>query len=212
MRIRLMALVAAGAFFAATSVQASSLIVNGDFSTPAEGGSWGLSSPILGWTSATLDTIEVGTSPIYGLACISASCQNLEVNANTFGSVYQTVVGLTPGQTYNLAFDYGGRPGGGDQALQVFFGGNLLATDTGSFGVWTLNSFLVTPTSTTEVLMFTSLDLGGLPSYGNEITNVALTATPLPAALPLFASGFGVIGLLARRRKRKAQATALSKR
>lgn len=33
--------------------------------------------------------------------------------------------------------------------------------------------------------------------------------TPLPAALPLFATGLGVIGLLARRRKRKA-ATALA--
>ena len=29
-------------------------------------------------------------------------------------------------------------------------------------------------------------------------------ATPLPAALPLFAGGLGMIGLLARRRKRKA--------
>lgn len=32
-------------------------------------------------------------------------------------------------------------------------------------------------------------------------------ATPLPAALPLFAGGLGVIGLLARRRKRKAAVT-----
>jgi hypothetical protein len=31
----------------------------------------------------------------------------------------------------------------------------------------------------------------------------SLTTTPLPAALPLFAGGLGVIGLLARRRKRK---------
>jgi hypothetical protein len=34
------------------------------------------------------------------------------------------------------------------------------------------------------------------------------SATPLPAALPLFAGGLGVIGLVAGRRKRKAQAAA----
>jgi len=34
------------------------------------------------------------------------------------------------------------------------------------------------------------------------------TQTPLPAALPLFASGLGALGLLGWRRKRKAQATA----
>ena len=34
------------------------------------------------------------------------------------------------------------------------------------------------------------------------------TATPLPAALPLFASGLGALGLLGGRRKRKAQAVA----
>jgi hypothetical protein len=34
------------------------------------------------------------------------------------------------------------------------------------------------------------------------------SVTPLPAALPLFATGLGVMGLLGRRRKRKAQALA----
>jgi hypothetical protein len=35
-----------------------------------------------------------------------------------------------------------------------------------------------------------------------------ISATPLPAALPLFATGLGVMGLLARRRKRKPAADA----
>jgi hypothetical protein len=43
----------------------------------------------------------------------------------------------------------------------------------------------------------TPLDLGG-----------TITETPLPAALPLFASGLGALGLLGWRRKRKAQAAA----
>jgi hypothetical protein len=34
--------------------------------------------------------------------------------------------------------------------------------------------------------------------------DAAPSATPLPAALPLFASGLGVIGLLARRRRKKS--------
>jgi hypothetical protein len=32
-----------------------------------------------------------------------------------------------------------------------------------------------------------------------------LAATPLPAALPLFAGGLGMVGFLARRKKRNAQ-------
>ena len=46
-----------------------------------------------------------------------------------------------------------------------------------------------------------------LTAPGNQ-SMVYVSTTPLPAALPLFATGLGAIGLLARRRKRKAALAA----
>ena len=43
---------------------------------------------------------------------------------------------------------------------------------------------------------------------GGEIRDFLAAPTPLPAALPLFATGLGALGLLGWRRKRKAQAAA----
>jgi hypothetical protein len=47
------------------------------------------------------------------------------------------------------------------------------------------------------------------PAMNVEIATIATIATtPLPAALPLFATGLGALGLLGWRRKRKAAAIA----
>jgi hypothetical protein len=58
------------------------------------------------------------------------------------------------------------------------------------------------------------LDANGQPQtffdFGSVFftASLAASATPLPAALPLFATGLGALGLLGWRRKRKAQAAA----
>ena len=46
-------------------------------------------------------------------------------------------------------------------------------------------------------------DSGALSGVGSYAVGGAVTATPLPAALPLFAGGLGAMGLLGWRRKRK---------
>jgi hypothetical protein len=65
------------------------------------------------------------------------------------------------------------------------------------------NSFTIATASSYEI--FFSAEMCEGPCSVRSITDGSLddSATPLPAALPLFATGVGVIGLLARRRKRK---------
>jgi hypothetical protein len=50
--------------------------------------------------------------------------------------------------------------------------------------------------------------LNGVNVYSASGVFPGTLATPLPAALPLFASGLGGLGLFGWRRKRRAQATA----
>lgn len=189
--------------------QAANLISDGDFSSPNVAGGWGLFNfpQVGGWMNDNSDALEVGTSGIYGLACDNPSCQLLELNANTFGLVSQTVSGLVVGAAYDLSWDYGGRTSGGPQAMNAYFGGNFLTMDSGSIGVWTTNLFHVVATSTSETLTFSAINLGGAPSYGNEITNVSLTGgVPEPAAWMLMIGGFGLAGAALRHRRAAAAA------
>jgi len=70
----------------------------------------------------------------------------------------------------------------------------------GSYAVYGWNTY----TTSSNQLLNGSTSLTVDPNLSNSSD----LATPLPATLPLFASGLGVMGLLARRRKRKAKAIA----
>jgi hypothetical protein len=179
----------------ATGAARAASIIDGDFSSPNEHGGWGDTTTLPGWVSDTPDSFEVGNSAVYGLPCVSAGCQNLEVNANQLGSVSQTVTGLTVGDTYTLSWLYGGRNAGGPQQLDVFANSTQIATDS-SDGVtpsWTPNTFKFLAGATSEEFTFTSVNEGGDPTYGNELTNVALTV-PEPATWVMMLMGVGMIG------------------
>lgn len=99
------------------------------------------------------------------------------------------------------------------------------ATGSSQIGIYGYYGDLILPygyTSETPISVSATYDEATFASLGvnpgtyvwtwgtgpDQSVTLEIGATPLPAALPLFATGVGGLGLLARRRKRKAQADA----
>jgi hypothetical protein len=129
-------------------------------------------------------------------------------SANFFGtspgnydSLSQTIT-TTPGDSYTISFNLNVDDPTTKQGFVVDFGTsellNLLNTGTSK-----LYTFDVGASGSS-----TALDFMGYNVPSNTfLSEVSVTqdevATPVPAALPLFASGLGVMGLVGWRRKRK---------
>ena len=120
---------------------------------------------------------------------------------------------IIPGANYVLSFaidDLFGRAG---DVFKATFGGFTVAV-TGDQAanaylvvIATIDSAFVTPQA------FYDLSFQGIAGSDtvwllDDVSLTATSATPLPAALPLFATGLGALGLLGWRRKRNASATA----
>lgn len=80
-------------------------------------------------------------------------------------------------------------------------------------GVGSINQFIVEDNGSGNGIETTSFfaaenwkNEGSVSDDGSEAVFAEVAVTPLPAALPLFASGFGAMSLLGWRRRRKAQA------
>jgi hypothetical protein len=132
-------------------------------------------------------------------------------------SIWQQLAGLTPGDAYNVSFDWATaqeaqtpNQANYTEALQVSLGAkndftHAQATDVesvdnkGSAG-WFHESFQFVANSANDWLNFLSV---GTPANGPPIailTNVSMTSVPEPPILALFGGGLLGLGLLLRRR------------
>jgi hypothetical protein len=121
---------------------------------------------------------------------------------------------------YFVATRYSGplNFGTGDGAYATSGSGNLVGIDDGQFLMVPLGYKSDSPLgeSMSVYSSATFVSLGATPgiykwTWGTDADQsftLEIGATPLPAALPLFAAGFGMIGLLTRRKKRNAAAAA----
>jgi hypothetical protein len=144
--------------------------------------------------STTIDT------PIWlninGIADSSPSYSNLSVSITHTGGTDPAVDETTGSEDHFGTFNLGTGSQSGNTTVTF----NLTATGT---LFWTDASTVLKPTT----------GFGAAYSQGFDVVTAAqnagfYAATPLPAALPLFATGLGAMGLLGWRRKRKAQALA----
>jgi hypothetical protein len=126
----------------------------------------------------------------------SASCLNAVVSTANFGTTSVFVItGNTNGLTLNGSIEH-------DDGVSLYDGVNFshLVAGAPSPTVETDLAF----TGLTGAFELVYVEANGLPA----VLDMEVTATPLPAALPLFASGLGALGLLGWRRKRTPRSLA----
>lgn len=200
-KIALKAVAAAAFALGIQSANASSLIVNGSFEDNTQAaGTWAWYQNLVGWTGGP-NQIELRNG-VAGTAFDGVNFVELDTNANS--SMFQTVA-TTLGQTYNLSFAYAPRINepASTNGIEAFWDGNSLGIFTGDGTVssaWHLFNFSVTGTGS-DTLMFQAV--GTSDSFGGSLDDVSLNATPLPAALPLFATGLGMLCLFGWLRKKR---------
>jgi hypothetical protein len=176
--------------------------VPGAANASASAGPWTYTDPASGGAGLIANTGP--DNAFYGSAPPTGFVGNQFAFVQSGGSFSQTFA-ATPGAGVISWLEVNRPNFGGTESYAVFLNGAPLGTFLGTAGPFTL---VTTPAALlgSNTLLFQGLTTTDSTVFIDEVS--ATAATPLPAALPLFAGGLGVLGLLAQRRKRKRNATA----
>jgi hypothetical protein len=158
-------------------------------------------------------TIDLNTAVLTGGASLIAGGSRIMFDPNIAGETATFTLPSIPGTQYSIQvtgqnnqsssfFQFLVDPDGpGTASGFVPLGSNVNFGN--GFNTITLATFTDLGTSD-----FFRIINGGTGNSGGQISGLSITAVPLPATLPLFGAGLGVLGLLGRRRKWKATPTA----
>ncbi len=155
----------------------------------------------------TFSNIQIG-SAYTGPPGINFLTTNLSTSSTTAGILTIDVIaqGITsPTGSIPLAsiLQVNNLPSGWSVTESILYNGALVAGMTNTFN----STGTATPSGTLNASgTYTLTERYVINASGAGTTNdtETISSTPLPAALPLMAGGLGVMGLLARRKKRKA--------
>ncbi len=210
---------AGAVFFGLTPARADTVFnfASGSTGSPSTGD--------LGVSSATFTSggITITANGFLDFNSLSPASGNTNLFVKTLGGD-ESGLGITAEALHEI---------GGTQAIQIGLPkvetsfSFQMASTTGTEGwrVWGSNdptlkgALLLTGTDEIEhffttagaLFQYYTFAFNGTPTLGNTsvlLANIDVPSVPLPAALPLFASGLGALSLLAMRRKRKAAAIA----
>ncbi|MCP4617488.1 MAG: hypothetical protein GY844_13770 [Bradyrhizobium sp.] len=148
----------------------------------------------------TLDVFaNNGQSSLNSQSWTASNVLYFTIHAGTYSATYSTVYASGFGFQTNAS---------GNLTAANFFGTDVSSTNTDNFGTW-MNTPLVV-NGNAAFADFNGLrnfiQVGANQNIANwSVSEVPVAPTPLPAALPLFVSGLGALGLLGWRRKRNVQ-------
>jgi len=192
LNIRLSVLVCALVVASFNYACAATLVTNGGFET----------GDFAGWT-------QIGNTDASGVGCgvarfvHSGNCSAFFGPRGSVGGISQDLA-TTPGATYQVTFWL--QPDGlMPSQFNATFGSIVLTSITNPAFTdlaFIEFSFSVTATAANTTLAFNFRDDPGFLGFDD----VSVNQTPLPATLPLFASGLGAFGLLGWGRKKKQTA------